>query len=318
MHLLLSETLIIKNSSTHMARKRKKLELSKSRARNKARGGMTLFQTMRELNRKALNKTNRHTNLREYKHIRAALAEDREYDEYELTWSTRLLRWLLALILIPVCVVTTQTFWSQFSHETMERGFWRTPEFWYFGLGVIIMLICLFTGLFRRALLYLYVLGHEYTHAMFVLFYCGWVYDMGVSTKGGYVATNKTNLLISLSPYFVPSWSVAILAVYGLIGLFTTPPPYADHILFFLIGSSWAFHMFWTLWMIPRDQPDLKENDTFFSLVIIYLANVLLLCCMLFVSAKSMTLHHFLASWWINAENFYRNSLEIIAPMLQN
>jgi hypothetical protein len=70
--------------------------------------------------------------------------------------------------------------------------------------------------------------------------------------------------------------------------------------------------------MIPRDQPDLKENDTFFSLVIIYLANVLLLCGMLCLSAKSMTLHNFLASWWINAENFYHNSVEIIAPMLQN
>ena len=39
--------------------------------------------------------------------------------------------------------------------------------------------------------------------------------------------------------------------------------------------------MLWTLWMIPRDQPDLKENGTFLSLVVIYLANVLLLVALL-------------------------------------
>ena len=39
--------------------------------------------------------------------------------------------------------------------------------------------------------------------------------------------------------------------------------------------------MLWTLWMIPRDQPDLRENGTFLSLVIIYLANLLLLVVLL-------------------------------------
>jgi hypothetical protein len=47
------------------------------------------------------------------------------------------------------------------------------------------------------------------------------------------------------------------------------------------IGVTWAFHMVWTLWMIPRDQPDLKENGTFLSLVIIYLANLLVLVLLL-------------------------------------
>lgn len=44
-----------------------------------------------------------------------------------------------------------------------------------------------------------------------------------------------------------------------------------------LLGVTWTFHMVWTLWMLPRDQPDLKEHGTFFSLVLIYLVNVLLL-----------------------------------------
>jgi hypothetical protein len=39
--------------------------------------------------------------------------------------------------------------------------------------------------------------------------------------------------------------------------------------------------MAWTLWMIPRDQPDLKENGTFLSLVIIYQANLVVLAALL-------------------------------------
>ena len=54
-----------------------------------------------------------------------------------------------------------------------------------------------------------------------------------------------------------------------------------------VMGVTWTFHMVWTLWMIPRDQPDLKENGTFLSLVVIYLANLLVLVGLLCVAAES-------------------------------
>jgi hypothetical protein len=44
--------------------------------------------------------------------------------------------------------------------------------------------------------------------------------------------------------------------------------------------------MVWTLWMIPRDQPDLKENGTFLSLVVIYLANLLVLVLLFCLAAE--------------------------------
>ena len=43
--------------------------------------------------------------------------------------------------------------------------------------------------------------------------------------------------------------------------------------MYFLLGGGWLFHLLWTIWMIPQDQPDLQENGTFFSLVFIVLAN---------------------------------------------
>jgi hypothetical protein len=43
--------------------------------------------------------------------------------------------------------------------------------------------------------------------------------------------------------------------------------------------------------MLPRDQPDLKENGTFLSLVVIYLANILVLVGLLCVAAESPWQH---------------------------
>src|SRR5690606_403472 len=129
--------------------------------------------------------------------------------------------------------------------------------------------------------LYLYVLGHELTHALFVVLFRGKVTDFHVSTEGGYITTNKTNLMIALSPYFVPFWSVvaALLFVaarhgFGLSGVW-------DKFFYAVVGLTWTFHMVWTLWMIPRDQPDLKENGTFLSLVVIFLANLLIVVALM-------------------------------------
>ena len=47
------------------------------------------------------------------------------------------------------------------------------------------------------------------------------------------------------------------------------------------------FHMAWTLWMIPRDQPDLTETGTFLSLVLIYFGNLIVLIGLLCFAAPN-------------------------------
>lgn len=199
----------------------------------------------------------------------------------------RPLRWLLALALLPLCWVTTWTFLSRISHATVERGFWQTAEFWYFALGALSMIGWFWSGLLKPFFLYLYVLGHELTHATFVLCFRGRVTDIHVSTEGGYITTDKTNLLIALSPYFVPFWSVVCALCYALLRLAAEPKPGWDLAFYALMGATWTFHLVWTLWMIPRDQPDLKQNGTFLSLVVIYLANLLVLVALFCMAAEA-------------------------------
>jgi len=218
----------------------------------------------------------------------AAIAETHVHeDAASVEWTRRMMRWMLALMLLPLCWVTTWTFLSRFSEATVERGFWQTAEFWYFALGVLSMVGWFWSGLLQTLFLYLYVLGHELTHAAFVVLFRGRVSNIHVSTEGGYITTNKTNLIIALSPYFVPFWSVVCAMAYAVLRLTVDLKPGWDLAFYAAMGVTWTFHMVWTLWMIPRDQPDLKENGTFLSLVVIYLSNLMVLVALLCMAAES-------------------------------
>lgn len=241
------------------------------------------MQALRTANERAQEQTNRRLGRRGQRSIFAAVAAVAEPvwdEEDEPTLVTRLVRWLVGLLLMPLCGVTLWTFLSQFTQATLQQGFWQTTEFWYFCAGGVLMTAWFFSGLLQRMFLYLYVLGHELTHSVFVWLSMGRVTEFHVSTDGGYITTNKSNLLIALSPYFVPFWSFIVVGVYFILRHTCDLPDYADKILFGAVGASWAFHFWWTLAMIPREQPDLRENGVFLSLIIIILANMCVLAAL--------------------------------------
>jgi hypothetical protein len=253
-------------------------------------------------NQRAHEQANRRMGKRGDKFVWAAVASESDFDEEiaPAEWLKRLTRWSVALLLLPLCWVTTWTFLSRFSHATVDQDFWKTAEFWYFATGALLMIGWFWSGLLQSFFLYLYVLGHELTHAVFVVLHRGRVTDFHVSTAGGYITTNKTNLVIALSPYFVPFWSVIAASLYSLLKCVCGLSQEWDRLLFAVLGLTWTFHMVWTLWMIPRDQPDLKENGTFLSLVIIYLANLLVLAGLLCMVGNTPldNSRDFAHEWW--------------------
>ena len=105
-----------------------------------------------------------------------------------------------------------------------------------------------------------------------------------VGREGGHIVTDKNNFLIALAPYFFPLYSILVLALYGVLSLFFNLQPYGRW-LYALIGITWAFHLSFTCWMIPKNQTDLSDNGTFFSLVVIYLTNLILLSVMLVMAS---------------------------------
>lgn len=268
-------------------------------------GRPSLRETFHSANQRAKQRANRRLGKREgLTSVRAAIAETGHDGIPALSMPQRMWRWLLAIALLPLCAITTIALFNVNEAGSGTQTFWmdllRTRHFLFFGVGMFLMAGWFFTGLLERLFLYFYVLGHELTHAIFVYACGGRVAGISISADGGYIMTNKSNVLIALSPYFIPFWSVVVLAVSSLLGLFTNIP-YHSEALYLLIGGSWAFHLLWTLWMIPRDQPDLKENGVFFSLVVIYLANIIVLSVLLCLAPGNLTWHHwanqFLDTW---------------------
>lgn len=212
----------------------------------------------------------------------------------------RLLRWLWALLLLAPAWILTQTFFGAFAWITVTSAFWATEEFWFFSLGCVLWCV-IFFSLPRP--LWIYVFGHELTHALWAWFMGGRVAKIHVSSEGGHILTDRVNIWIALAPYFFPIYSILVLAAYLLAGLFTDVSQY-DRWLFVALGFTWAFHFFFTCWMIPKGQSDLAYGGTFFSLVLIYIANLVVLSILLIAGSPELSIGEFFGALEYNTRQF--------------
>ena len=202
---------------------------------------------------------------------------------------TRWVKFVWGIFLLPLCAILTQTFFTVFARAAVSQRIWAGEEFWFFSLGAVLWLIAFF-GLPRPLLLY--VFGHELTHAIWVLLMGGRVSRFRVGRDGGHIVTDRNNFWIALAPYFFPIYSIIVIAIYGGLSLFCNVQPYG-RLLYALIGVTWAFHFTFTCWMIPKKQTDLTDQGTFFSLVVIYLMNLILLSVMIVLASSQITFASF-------------------------
>jgi hypothetical protein len=63
--------------------------------------------------------------------------------------------------------------------------------------------------------MWIYVFGHELTHALWTWLFGGQVKKMKVSSAGGHVVVSKTNFVIALAPYFFPLYAALVIAVFA-------------------------------------------------------------------------------------------------------
>jgi hypothetical protein len=213
---------------------------------------------------------------------------------------TRWVKFVVAIFLLPLCAIFTQTFFTVFARATVTQRLWAAEEFWFFSLGAVLWLIAFF-GLPRPMLVY--VFGHELTHALWVLLMGGRVSRFKVGREGGHIVTDRNNFWIALAPYFFPLYSLLVIAGYGILGLFVNVQPYG-RLLYGLIGATWTFHFTFTCWMIPKKQTDLTDHGTFFSLVVIYLMNLALLSVMLVLASSQITFAGLGREFVANADKF--------------
>ena len=119
----------------------------------------------------------------------------------------------------------------------------------------------------------MYVLGHELTHALWGLIFGARPSDVRVSASGGSVKLTKSNMLITLAPYFFPFYTFLVIVVALITYAFLRPLPCLP-LWMFLVGFTWSFHVLFTLETLGQRQPDVKLYGRIFSWTFIFLVNV--------------------------------------------
>ncbi len=217
------------------------------------------------------------------------------------------LRFGVGLVLLLVALVTTQA-----SSAVVLQHNWRSPEFLWLALG---SLGCSFAVLVAPARMqFAYVFAHELTHVCFA-YLCGGKAEEAfrVSSRGGHVVTTKTNWLISLSPYFFPFYTMIGLLAFALCALLVSPGPGAVLALHAFLGLTLTLHAGFTMRVLLRNQPDLRMNGVFFSLLIIYLVNLLLVTALLVAVSPERSFAGYLEDWSDTFDGVLRFLLLIFA-----
>lgn len=163
----------------------------------------------------------------------------------------------------------------------------------------------------------LYVLGHEFTHALAAWSLGAKVLGFKVEEKGGHVDLSHSNAAIALAPYCVPLYALFVVMGYRL-WLALDPAAGGYAVFLVLMGLTLAFHMIETLECLwGRRQPDLAAaGGAVFSLALIGLANgalVLLLLKLLFPGGVSL-LSRLRGVFWRSVE-FWRWLYRFLEPL---
>ena len=141
--------------------------------------------------------------------------------------------------------------------------------------------------------LFLYVMGHELTHALAAVLQGGRADDLHVSTKGGAVKVNRTNFVVNLAPYFFPIYTAGACLVWAVAADRFLP------VLTALIGFTLAFHFALTLYSLKQHQSDIAEAGWLFAVPLILALNLVICVLVLRLLAPgSVSLRAFFMDAW--------------------
>ena len=202
------------------------------------------------------------------------------------------LRLLLGLALLPACCGVLMSFLDSIPAAAGSSGWLSAESIAALG-GVAAFALCWIAVSHPvRA----YVLGHELTHAIWGLMFGARPSDLRVGQNGGSVKLTKSNLLITLAPYFFPFYTFLVVIAALITYAFLRPLPCLP-LWMFLIGFTWAFHLLFTIETLTRRQPDIKLYGRMFSWVFIFLVNAFIVMAFLAVTTP-LTFGQLFDSLW--------------------
>jgi len=212
--------------------------------------------------------------------------------EFRFRFAPRVPKWvkfIIAILLLPVCVGAGKTLWMVLS-RCGSADTTLVPILGGAGCWLAIFLLL-------PKPMWVYVVGHELTHAVWVWLFGGSVKKFKATANGGHVVVDKNNFLISLSPYFFPFYAVLVVVVFLAGNLIWN---WRDYVVWFhlLVGAAYAFHLTLTAHILRTQQSDITSQGYLFSAVVIFLGNVLVLLVGLPLLTAKVELRTMLG-WWL-------------------
>ena len=209
------------------------------------------------------------------------------------------IKFIIAVLLLPVCAGAAMALWR------VLRASYGADTVWVPFLAGAACWLVIFLLLPRP--MWIYVFGHELTHALWAWLFGGRVKKMKVTSAGGHVVVSKTNFLIVLAPYFFPLYAVLVILAFAIgHGIWD----WRDYFVWFhlAVGVAYAFHVTLTWQALKTQQTDITSQGYLFSAVIIFLGNVsVLLFGVPLLTAKVGWLNAL--GWWLEGTGEIFNRL---------
>jgi hypothetical protein len=174
------------------------------------------------------------------------------------------LKFVIAILLLPVCAGAAMALWRVLRATGQADAVWVPLLAGAACWGVVFLLL--------PRPMWIYVFGHELTHAVWTWIFGGRVKKMKVSATGGHVVISKTNFIIVLAPYFFPFYAALVIVLFAAGNFFWG---WLDYLVWFhlAVGAAYAFHVALTWHALQTRQSDITSQGYLFSAVIIFLGN---------------------------------------------
>jgi hypothetical protein len=195
---------------------------------------------------------------------------------------------IIAVLLLPICFGAGWALWM------VLKASGRADTFWVAFLSGAACWTVIYLILPKP--MWVYVFGHELTHALWTWLLGGKVKKFKASSKGGHVVVTKSNFAIALAPYFFPLYAVLVVAAFAMGHWLWDWRPY---LVWFhlLLGAAYAFHVSLTWHILKSSQSDITDQGYLFSAVVIFLGNVTVLLMGVLLLATKVSVMTALR-WW--------------------
>ena len=175
------------------------------------------------------------------------------------------------ILLLPVCLATVQALWLVLARAGGADWMWA-PLLAGAACWIVVFLLL-------PKPMWIYVLGHELTHAVWTWIFGGKVKRFKAASSGGHVVTTRNNFVITLAPYFFPFYAALVVLVFTAGDLLWHWRRGYMPWFHLALGAAYAFHLTLTWEILKTRQSDITSQGYVFSGAVIFLGNALVLLC---------------------------------------